>query len=107
MTDDNLESLPLNALLSDSNSNGNVENLLDVVAALVWDCNFQSAKNSKAIQSFVQRFVIVNMYVFILHAVLYVVYLNCYQILCKRFFTTCIYSTLIFSTARVFLFNLI
>ncbi|VDD81254.1 unnamed protein product [Mesocestoides corti] len=48
--------LQLKNILSDPNSNGNVENLLDVIAALVWDCNFQSAKNSKAIQSFVQRF---------------------------------------------------
>ncbi|KAL5964835.1 hypothetical protein TSMEX_007418 [Taenia solium] len=46
----------LRAILCDPDSNSNVENVLDVVAALVWDCNFQSAKNSKAIQSFVQRF---------------------------------------------------
>ncbi|KAL5112651.1 hypothetical protein TcWFU_008078 [Taenia crassiceps] len=46
----------LRAILCDPNSDSNVENILDVVAALVWDCNFQSAKNSRAIQSFVQRF---------------------------------------------------
>lgn len=48
----------LRTILCDPDSNSNVENVLDVVAALVWDCNFQSAKNSKAIQSFVQRFVV-------------------------------------------------
>ncbi len=47
--------MDLKTILSDPSSNSNVENLLDVIAALVWDCNFQSAKNSKAIQSFVQR----------------------------------------------------
>ncbi|KAH9285851.1 Rho-associated protein kinase [Echinococcus granulosus] len=46
----------LRSILCDPYSNSNVENVLDVVAALVWDCNFQSAKNSRAIQSFVQRF---------------------------------------------------
>ncbi len=31
------------------------DDVLDVIAALLWDCNFQSAKNSKAIQTFIQR----------------------------------------------------
>ncbi|VDN96187.1 unnamed protein product [Rodentolepis nana] len=56
MSEDKSASASLKNILSDPNSNGNVNNLLDVVAALLWDCNFQSAKNSKAIQSFVQRF---------------------------------------------------
>nr|CDS31843.1 subfamily T1A non peptidase ue [Hymenolepis microstoma] len=56
MSEDRSVSASLKNILSDPNSNGNVNNLLDVVAALLWDCNFQSAKNSKAIQSFVQRF---------------------------------------------------
>ncbi|VDL17610.1 unnamed protein product [Hymenolepis diminuta] len=56
MAEDNYALTPVKNIVGDPNSNGDVENLLDVVAALVWDCNFQSAKNSRAIQSFVQRF---------------------------------------------------
>lgn len=48
----------LKNILCNPDSNIDIENLLDVVAALIWDCNFQSAKNSKAIQSFVQRYVL-------------------------------------------------
>ncbi|VDL98457.1 unnamed protein product [Schistocephalus solidus] len=46
----------LSSILQNPTSTGHVENLLDVIAALIWDCNFQSAKNSRAIQSFIQRF---------------------------------------------------
>ncbi|KAM3179677.1 hypothetical protein ACTXT7_000118 [Hymenolepis weldensis] len=56
MVEDSSALTPVKSIVGDLNLNGDAENLLDVVAALVWDCNFQSAKNSRAIQSFVQRF---------------------------------------------------
>lgn len=62
MAEDSSALTPVKNIVDDPNSNGDVENLLDVVAALVWDCNFQSAKNSRAIQSFVQRYDLCNMY---------------------------------------------
>lgn len=54
------DNLPLNELekeLLDPNSECYLENLLDVVSALVSDCDFPSAKNSKSVQSFLKKYV--------------------------------------------------
>ncbi|CAH8507483.1 unnamed protein product [Schistosoma mattheei] len=53
------DNLPLNELekeLLDPNSECYLENLLDVVSALVSDCDFPSAKNSKSVQSFLKKY---------------------------------------------------
>ncbi|KAH8861455.1 Rho-associated protein kinase 1 [Schistosoma japonicum] len=53
------DNLPLNELekeLLDPNSECYLENLLDVVSALVTDCDFPSAKNSKSVQSFLKKY---------------------------------------------------
>ncbi|CAH8842547.1 unnamed protein product [Trichobilharzia szidati] len=53
------DNLPLNELekeLLDPSSDCYLENLLDVVSALVTDCDFPSAKNSKGVQSFLKKY---------------------------------------------------
>ncbi|CAH8506329.1 unnamed protein product [Heterobilharzia americana] len=53
------DNLPLNELekeLLDPTSECYLENLLDVVSALVTDCDFPSAKNSKSVQSFLKKY---------------------------------------------------